>query len=334
MPVNDLGYRQWKGTRAAKWLRPVVVARGGISLIMRRKWLRLMLMLAWLPVLVPAFGIFAFEFSTTEPGLQEIIVEAFRRPLRRPDIAEMIMSDPADARHQVWSTLILAFFRYPQLFAMVGFIGLIAPLLVSYDLRTKAYLMYFSRPLTPGEYIIGKSAVIWFLLGAIVTVPAMALYLIGVMLSPDLSVITHTWDIPFRILGATVVLLIPTTALAIGYSSLTSESRYATFGWFATWVMGFVSYQVLTFSRAAMTQGGRGRGRRRQRGPVDWEAMGVDLDQWRLLSPYHTLGKVEAWVFGLDPTAQSVVPAILVLVFITVAGFWIARRRLIARLSV
>lgn len=334
MPVNDLGYREWTGTRAAKWLRPVVVARGGISLIMRRKWLRLMLMLAWLPVLVPAFGIFAFEFSTTEPGLQEVIVEAFRRPLGRPDIAEMIMSDPAEARHQVWSTLILTFFRYPQLFAMVGFIGLIAPLLVSYDLRTKAYLMYFSRPLTPGEYIIGKSAVIWFLLGAIVTVPAMALYLIGVMLSPDLSVIAHTWDIPFRILGASVVLLIPTTALAIGYSSLTSESRYATFGWFATWVMGFVSYQVLTFSRVAMSQGGRGRGRRRQRGPVDWEAMGVDLDQWRLLSPYHTLGKVEAWVFGLDPTAQSVVPAVLVLVFITVAGFWIARRRLIARLSI
>lgn len=334
MPVHDLGYRPWKGDRAAKFLRPLEVARGGISLILKRKWLRLMLMIAWLPVLVPAFGIFAFEFSSTEPEMRQTIVRMFARPLGQPELAALIADDPSEARHQVWSTLILTFFRYPQLFAMVGLIGLIAPLLVSYDLRTKAYLMYFSRPLTPGEYIIGKSAVIWFLLGAIVTVPALALYLIGVLLSPDLSVVLQTWDIPFRIVGASIVLLIPTTALAIGYSSLTSESRYATFGWFATWVMGFVSYQVLTFSAVAMSGQRPRRGRGRGRGPIDWEEMGVDLDQWRLLSPYHTLGKVESWVFGLDSTSSSVWPAIFVLTLITVAGFWIARRRLIARLSV
>ncbi|MCA9137922.1 MAG: hypothetical protein KDB00_14220, partial [Planctomycetales bacterium] len=222
------------------------------------------------------------------------------------------------------------YFRYPQLFTMVTLIGLIAPLLVSYDLRTKAYLMYFSRPLTPSQYIVGKSGVIWFLLAGVVTVPALMLYGMGILLSTDLGVIAHTWDIPIRILAASIVLMIPTTTLAVVYSSLTAESRYATYSWFATWVMGFVAYQFLTFTPAAMSE----ERPPRRRGAVDWEAMEVDLDKWRLFSPYHTLGKVEAWVFGLDSTASSVVPSVAVLAGITIIGFWIVRRRIIARLSV
>lgn len=330
MPVHDLGYRNWTGRRADQFLRPLVIARGGISLILKKRWLRMLLTLAWLPVIFPAFGIFAFEYSSTEPGLQRFIVDMVSHPLQNPELGALILTDTEAARHQVWSTLILAYLRYPQLFAMVGLIGLITPLLVSYDLRTKAYLLYFSRPLTPSQYILGKSAVIWFCLTAVVTVPALLLYVLGVLLSPDFSVIGQTWDILPRTLIASAAFMIPTTMLAVLYSSLTGESRYATFAWFATWVMGFVAYQFLTFTTAAMS----GNRPPRRRGPVNWEEYGVDLDRWRLLSPYHTLGKVEAWVFGLDTTSGSVWPACLALLVVTVGGFWIVHRRIVARLSV
>lgn len=331
MPIHDLGYRAWDGKRAPRIVRAGVVARSGIALVWRRRWLRTMLMLAWIPILVPAIALFAFEYSSTEPGLQRFIVNLVRGPLGQPELAYQIVQDPDTARHAVWSTLILTFFRYPQLFAMVMLIGLIAPMLVSYDLRTKAYLLYFSRPLSPLEYIVGKSAVIWFLLLMIATLPAMLLYVVGVMLSPDFSVIAATWDIPVRILAASAVLMIPTTAVAMAYSSMTSESRYATFAWLATWVMGYVAYQILTFSSVAISNQ-RPRGRRR--GPINWEVLGVDLDRWRLLSPYHTLGKVQAWVFDIDPTPGDVWPSVAVLVTITVVGFWFVRRRIVARLSV
>ena len=39
--------------------------------------------------------------------------------------------------------MILAFFRYPQAIAMVLVVGLIAPMMISYDFRSKAYLLYF-----------------------------------------------------------------------------------------------------------------------------------------------------------------------------------------------
>lgn len=337
MPVHDLGYRRWDGDRMPRILRPLDVARSGISLIWKKRALRLMLMLSWLPVLLPAMAIFAFEYSTTSREASTFMRGMLGNPfVGQYNLAAMASQDPSSARHDVWATLILFFFRYPQLSVMVLLVGLIAPALISYDLRTKAYLLYFSRPLTPLEYILGKSAVIWFFLFMVVTLPAIGAYFVGVMLSPDLSVVADTWDIPLRILGATVVLVVPATAIALCYSAFTGESRYAMFAWFATWVMGFVSYQILTFAGARRPRPGpRGpRGRRGSPEEFRWEDIGVDLDRFRLLSPYHTLGKVEAWVFGLDPTPGSVVPGMIVLVVLTVAGYWIVRRRIIARLSV
>ncbi len=165
MPVHDLGYRAWLGRRVPRLLRPWVVAKSGIALVWRRKWLRLMILVAWLPIVFPSLGIFVFEFSSTEPDFQQLIVQLMRSPLlNQAEIADAILADPDSARHQVWATLILAFFRYPQAIAMVLVVGMIAPMMISYDLRSKAYLMYFSRPLTPGEYIAGKTAVVWFFL--------------------------------------------------------------------------------------------------------------------------------------------------------------------------
>lgn len=335
MPVHDLGYRRWSGQRTPRILRPLFVAQCGISLVWRRRWLRTMLMLAWLPVIVPAVGIFFFELSSIFPMMRQEMVGMLAGPMQRPDLAAIALNDPSLVRHEVWSTLILVFFRYPQLTAMVLLVGLIAPMLVSYDLRSKAYLLYFSRPLSPSEYIIGKAAVVWFFLGLIVTVPAMILYFAGILLSPSLEVVYSTWDIPLRVLGASVVLLVPTTALAMCYSSWTSESRYATFAWFATWIMGYVAYNILTFMgvRQGPPPNGMPPGRRGRGGPESLDML-IDWDRWRLLSPYHTLGKVEAWVFGLDPTEGSVWPAVILLSAVTVIGFLIVRRRIIARLSV
>lgn len=331
MPVHDLGYREWSGNRMPRLLRPLVVARSGISLVWRRKWLRLMLILAWLPIFLPAMVIFFFEYSTTDAEMRGFVAGFLRTPVvQRPDLSMQVFNDPTSVRHEVWSTVILFFFRYPQLVAMVLLVGLIAPMLVSYDLRSKAYLMYFSRPLTPMEYILGKSAVVWFFLFMIVTVPALVLYVVAVMLSPNLSVVAATWDIPLRILGASVVLVIPTTAVALCYSSFTSESRYASFAWFATFIMGYVSYMILTFAGARnLPQQRRGR-----RGGPTMEELGLDPDRWRLLSPYHTLGKAESWVFGLDPTAGNVLWPMLVLLIVTVGGIVIVRHRIVARLSV
>ncbi len=358
MPVHDLGYRPWDGDKVPRLLRPWVVAKSGISLVWRRKWLRLMLFLAWLPIFFPALGIFFFEFSSTDRDLNRAVVAALHSPMfEQHDLADLVQEDPDQARHQVWSSFILAFFRYPQAVAMVLLVGLIAPMMITYDLRSKAYLMYFSRPLTPAEYVLGKSAVIWFFLAMISTLPALGVYVLGVFLSPGLWVVQETWDIPLRILGASVVLLIPTTALALCYSAITTENRYATFSWFATWAMGGIAYRILTFSGAPQRMvpsdadgspgnefSGGGFGPRPGRGPrrsrwdenPEWTEFmeNLDLDKWRAISPYDTLGKVQASVFDLDTTAGNVWMYWGLLAAVTLLCLWVIRMRIVARLSI
>ena len=109
MAIHHLGYREWDQPRTGHWLRPKYIALSGIALVWRRKWLRLMLMLAWLPIAVPAFGIFAFESSLNEPGFLRVVANLIAGPLQRPDIAFMVLADPESARHEVWTLLIMAF---------------------------------------------------------------------------------------------------------------------------------------------------------------------------------------------------------------------------------
>lgn len=333
MGLHEVGYRSWNQKRTSRLTRPLAIARSGVSLVMRSKWLRLLLMSGWLPIVFPGLIIFIFEYG--QQSNPEQIVGMLSSPMvDRPDLAVQFATDPSGVRRQLWASSILTFFRYPQLFAMVLLIGVITPRLVSYDLRSRAYLQYFARPLSPLEYMLGKSAVIWFFLAMIVTLPALGLYVLAVMVSPTLDVVLSTWDLPLRILACSVVLLVPTTTLAMVYSSMTTESRYATFAWYATWAMGFVAYTFLTFApgiNGRQTRPRFGRGRRQS---LDSFIDPAELDQWRLVSPYHTLGKVQSWIFGLDETPGSVWPAMVVLVAIVVVGTWIVRRRIQARLSV
>lgn len=154
--------------------------------------------------------------------------------------------DIAETRRVVWSRLLLAFMRVPQAVLLAVVIGLVAPSLVSRDLRAKAWLVYFTRPVGRLEYILGKAAILAALVAAITVLPALALWLMGVMVSPSVWVAVDTWDLPLKAVAASIVLAVPTVLLALAYSSATAESRIASFAWFATWAACWIAHSTLT----------------------------------------------------------------------------------------
>jgi ABC-2 type transport system permease protein len=275
------------------------------------------LVLTWLPAVAAAAGFFLYEQSITQPELRRGLADFTRIVGQDRAIRDLVMEEPEAARHQVWSILLLAFFRYPQALVMALIVGLIAPRLIAYDVRTRAYLLLFSRPIGVNEYVLGKLCVVWFYLAIITTVPALVLYLIGVFLSPDLGVVSQTWDLPLRVLAASVWLIVPTSLVALAFSSLTIDSRYAAFAWFAMWVLGWAAYSILTLVQISV-QGGPMRRRR-------WSA---DAAHWEFLSPYHILGRVQQWCFGLLPEQQSVGPYLIGLVLVSLLAWMVVRRRM------
>jgi len=216
--------------------------------------------------------------------------------------------NPSDFRHTVWCYLLSSFLQYSQGFMTLMIVGLIVPPLISRDVRSRALLLYYSRPITRIEYVLGKLAIPGFVLMMITLAPALVLYLVGVMLSPDLSVLRDTWDLPFRIILGTVVCVIPTCLIGLLLSSLTQESRFAGFAWFTIWGLGAVVWLGIYTSNSTPN-----------RGPYE--------SDWSLISIYSTIGRVQSWIFGLELDLQRVLPSILLLVVVSfLSAIWLYRR--------
>lgn len=326
MPLHDVGYRAWAGRQSSRLWRWWVIALTGIQLALRSTWLSRTLVVSWVPAVIVGIGFFVYEQSIVVPELRRPIAQLVAMSGGGLELATLVSQQPEEVRQQVWASLLLLFFRYPQAIVMLVVVGIVAPKLVSGDLRNRGYLLYFSRPIRIWEYMLGKTCVIWFFLALITTLPALVLYVVGLSLSPQLDVAMLTWDLPLRILAASLVLMIPVGAVALACSAMTIETRYAAFAWFSVWVVGWVSYSVLSIGELAGEQP-RPRFRRGEMmGPGDFHT------RWELVSPYHVLGRVQQWVFGLFPDDKSIWPYWLVLGTVTLVAVWFVHRKLRSRL--
>ena len=317
MTVHDLGYRGWSGRLAPRFARPLVIANTGVRRAWQSRWLRRMLFFAWLPTLWFGLGFFIWEQSLLNDNWQGAVRQFLRGVPETSQLRAVVQdfdaADPAAARHGVWAWLLQSFFRNPQGVSMVLVVGLIAPSLISQDIRSRAFLLYFSRPLARSEYILGKFMTVWFYLMMITALPALSLYVLGILLSPQLDVVQATWDLPFRILAASAVLMIPTASLALCLSSLTQESRYAGFAWFTIWILGWFTYAAKMIT-AQVASG---------------ESTPVEAGWWLHFSLYHTLGQVQNWIFGFADF-QDVEIAAGILIVVTAVSLIILFNRVSA----
>lgn len=304
MPIHNVGYRNWTGDLTRNSLRWTVIAETGVRLAWKSQWLRRMLFFAWLPAAV--FGVLFFlyeqmtqreQLTPARRGIQVALQRSLEQSTEQWGLKE-------NDRHDTWALLLFWFFRYPQGLIMTLLVGMVTPALISQDMRSRAFLLYFSRPISPLEYILGKATVVWLFLSLIITLPALTLYVLGVMLSPDLDVLRYTWDLPLRILAASLVVMVPTTALALLISSIPQESRYAGFAWFAIVALGWVAYGTLSANSS--------------------------LD-WTVLSLYHTLGRVQTWVFGLEADFGRVSASVFLLSLLTVLSIFVLNQRVSAQ---
>ena len=289
MPIHNLGYRAWNGELQSSSTRWLVVAEIGIRRAWQSAWLRRMLFFAWMPGVVMGFMIFVYEQSAKQGGdVQDIVSagamslatlespdEIFRR-IRQERLETGSRPSLGEERHIFWSSLLLIMFRRSQPFLLIPIVAVIAPPMISQDFRSRAFLLYFSRPLTKVQYIAGKGATISVYLLFVTMFPALLLYFVGVLLSPDISVLYATWDLPLRVILASLMIVIPCTAMSLMLSSLTTESRYASFAWFAVWIFGHLTYVVI---RSVASPG--------------------DSSMVQSLSLYETFNDLSSWI--LDP---------------------------------
>jgi len=322
MPIHSLGYREWSGPLSSADSRWTVIAGIGIRRAWQSMWLRRIVFFAWVPGVLMAMLIYLFEQAASEGNASAFmyngLVEMFlgrgdRESIRETIAASSVMAqDLVTYRHEFWCKLLQVLYQRSQAIMLIGVVGITAPPLISQDMRSRAFLLYFSRPISRTQYIFGKAATVACYVLVISLLPGAMLYCTGVLLSPDISIVLETWDIPLRILAATATMVIPTTGLGLMLSSLTTETRFASFAWFAVWIFGLFAYLVTS---SFVNDGSHT--------PLE------------MLSLFHVITNVQGWILDIRVENQiDVLAPLSVLFVLTLVSLTVLYKRVSAPMSV
>jgi hypothetical protein len=268
VPIYEFGYRHWNGTLRPWWLRWFPITRTGCELAWQGRMLRRVLFLAWMPLLYFGAAFFAFG-KLTEPGVGGPRAPSFAPNLALPPgaqgrqgvpdealetiglgmlglpIGPKMLEDPLAMRAALWSWSFFQYMRLPQLSMLFLVVTLVGPPLIAQDVRSKSFLVYFSKPITRWDYLAGKAGVVLSYAFLVTLAPALVLYVISIGFSPSLGAFVDTSMTVVKIFASFIVTVVPATLVMLFFSSLTREPRFATFGWVATCVLGELFYWVL-----------------------------------------------------------------------------------------
>ena len=248
MPIAELGYRSWEGKRVPGFWRWLAITRNGVQVTYRgSKFLRRILFFAWTPLIF--FGLLFFAVGWATDPASDFESGHFFHGLLRDFIPEPLMkqlrSNPHAFLPAIWSGFFYVYLASVQSVLAMLVIATVGPPLIARDVRNRAFLLYFSKPISPFEYILGKLSVLVFYLGLITFLPAMVLYLVSILCSPPGGTLLVTILIPGKIFLASLAIAIPTSLIMLTFSSFSKHTRIALFLWIAFWVFGEIAAGIL-----------------------------------------------------------------------------------------
>ncbi|MCZ6600303.1 MAG: hypothetical protein O7A07_05635 [Acidobacteria bacterium] len=207
MPIYDLSYRHWDGPLHGAERRWLVIAEAGIRLLLSYKKFVFLLMLSWVPFFVQAFMLY------------------------------MIMVKGASMGFEIGAGYFQTAFAV-QMFPLILVTIYAGSGLIASDLSANALPLYFARPITRWDYILGKLAVIGFFLTLVFLLPVLLLFVFAVGVSPDLAFIKANYWLILSILGYGLMVVGMTSIFIIGLSSTSRSGR----------VVGVVFIAMVMFS--------------------------------------------------------------------------------------
>ena len=233
MPIHTQNYRHWEGTlKPHNYTRWWVIAKAELKLLAKRKIVRLIVAIPpIIYILVHAIWIYLDYFLGTS------------------EIEHPFKVDPGFFQRFLFKMPVLSGFLVALISIFSG-AGLIAD-----DLKSNALSLYLSKPISWIDYLIGKFAVIGILLTCTTLIPGFLLFLEHILLS-DFTFLKENYWVIFSIIAFSGIVTAITSLLMLVFSSLTTNSRYATIGfcslWFGTPVIALILTEVYSMSSVAI----------------------------------------------------------------------------------
>jgi ABC-2 type transport system permease protein len=211
MPVFEQSYPKWRAEQRAgatrtrvRWL-PIV--RRELEQLISQRGFKILLVVAALPVLVHLLQIYSVNKLAAEPN---------------GELAAMLRN----VTLTIDAEFFFRFLHVQTYFVFVLMLYASSGLLCD-DIRLNLAEVYFSKPLTKRDYILGKVVTVVGLGLTYTAVPALFLFGAQLMMVPDPAYLEANWWVPLSSIGFALVFVIPTAFATLACSALTSSRRYA-----------------------------------------------------------------------------------------------------------
>ena len=247
MPLHDTSYQHWEGRHLGLWRRRRVIAQNGLTACLQNKWMRHLILLCWVGALVMASVLFLVGqllvadsvvvrwVGNFNPGLQ-----AFARMLttwleQHPEISV-----------RTTQNVLFYFFCIGLMRISIFAIGLAMPLLITRDLASNAIIIYASKAVSRGDYLLGKFATAFGLIALTWLGPVCAAWFVGNLLGPDWRFFWHSRAALGHALAYGLSSMAVLSLLALGVSAISVKEKSTTALWFMWWIVGAVVAPIAT----------------------------------------------------------------------------------------
>lgn len=217
MPVFEQGYRGYVGERS-RGNRVFAIAWENVRPRMRWWCWLLLFALLFVPYVVHAVMIFiatigAAMFGDSPIKAVAVSTEAFARESQfSPQAVLGLLGVNPFGLH--WNLL-----QYSASSAVV-FTSVVGAGLLASDRRTGGLQIYFSRPVSRLQYLLGKVVAACAITSLMTFVPCFLLWMESVAFAPAASFTWRTWAAPFSLAGASAFYALWTVSLLLALSSV------------------------------------------------------------------------------------------------------------------
>ena len=219
MDIREKGYRHWEGELQSSHFNWLPITINGIKTVFKKKYAKLVFSLS-----ASTFFIFlAAVYVSTKPELKIL-----------SELVRLLKSD-ADLFKTFYANGFLTF----MLVILSIFSGAD---LISGDLKFKAFPLYFARPLSRSDYLIGKFSIVLFYLLAFTLVPGVLLLLFKILFTGSLAVPPL---LLLGILGFPLIACVFLASLTLALSILSPNTKFIQIAIFLVYMFSNNLAQIL-----------------------------------------------------------------------------------------
>jgi ABC-2 type transport system permease protein len=241
MPLHDISYQHWDGVHLGLWRRRWTIARNGLTACLEIKGMRHLLVMCWMGALIMTAALFLVGqllvadsivvqwVGNLNPQLQ-VFARTFTTWLEQhPEVSVRTTQD--------------VLFFYFGIFLMpvsIFALGMVIPVLITRDLASNAIIIYASKAVSRGDYLLGKFSTAFGLMVLTWLGPICAAWFLGNLLAPDWRFFWHSrialWHALVYVLSSMGIL----SLLALGVSAVSPKEKTTAAFWIMWWITGIV----------------------------------------------------------------------------------------------